>query len=213
MKIHINNIQPEMISNLDFESSDLWDKDAVIDGNGITVVRAASGTGKSTFVSYLTGQRNDYRGQILFDEKDINRLTINDWAELRKNRISTVFQTLKLFENLTVLDNILVKNELTDFYQLEEIEHFMGVLGIQEQKNQICKTLSMGQKQRVAIIRALCQPTECFILDEPFSHLDPQNTEIALQLILDEASKQKAGIILTTLDDIYNLKEAKVFNL
>jgi putative ABC transport system ATP-binding protein len=59
----------------------------------------------------------------------------------------------------------------------------------------------MGQQQRVAIVRALCQPFEFLILDEPFSHLDDRNSKISLELIAHEASQQNAGFVLTSLDD------------
>jgi putative ABC transport system ATP-binding protein len=78
-------------------------------------------------------------------------------------------------------------------------------LGMSAQLNQKTKTLSYGQKQRLAIIRALCQPFEFLLLDEPFSHLDNTNINIAWQLIQTEAKKQNAGIILTSLGNNYQL--------
>ena len=58
----------------------------------------------------------------------------------------------------------------------------------------------MGQQQRVAIIRALLQPFECIVLDEPFSHLDKENAGKCMQLIQERCNEQNAGCILTTLD-------------
>ena len=60
----------------------------------------------------------------------------------------------------------------------------------------------MGQKQRIAIIRALCQPFEWLVLDEPFSHLDEKNTEICFEIIKQRCENLKSGFILTSLDPI-----------
>ena len=64
----------------------------------------------------------------------------------------------------------------------------------------------MGQQQRVAIIRALAQPFEWILLDEPFSHLDEENTQKCLTLIHQRCDEQRAGFILTTLGDDHGTK-------
>ena len=67
-----------------------------------------------------------------------------------------------------------------------------------------CQTLSYGQQQRVAIVRALCQPFEWLLLDEPFSHLDEQNSTIALELIQEVCAAHNAGLIVTSLGSAQN---------
>ena len=74
-------------------------------------------------------------------------------------------------------------------------------MGIDHLLQQSCATLSYGQRQRVAIIRALCQPFDFLLLDEPFSHLDEANTEAAFQLIEQVCAEQKAGFILVSLGE------------
>jgi ABC-type Mn2+/Zn2+ transport system ATPase subunit len=74
-------------------------------------------------------------------------------------------------------------------------------LEIDNKWNQVCGLLSMGQQQRVAIIRALCQPFEWLILDEPFSHLDEVNTQRCLKLINEQTDAMQAGFVLTSLGD------------
>jgi ABC-type lipoprotein export system ATPase subunit len=77
-------------------------------------------------------------------------------------------------------------------------------LEIDNKWEQQCGLLSMGQQQRVAIVRALLQPFEWLILDEPFSHLDTENSQRALDLINKRSDELKAGFVLTTLGDDYN---------
>ena len=84
-------------------------------------------------------------------------MRLNDWINLRKNKISVVFQDLQLLGDLTVIENLTLKNELTNHKTLSEIESMLTKLGIGEKKHQSCKTLSLGQQQRVAIIRSVLQ--------------------------------------------------------
>jgi len=70
----------------------------------------------------------------------------------------------------------------------------------------MCKHMSFGEQQRVAIIRSLCQPFEYLLMDEPFSHLDKGNIKIACELIRDKCVKNNAGLILTTLGEHYELE-------
>jgi putative ABC transport system ATP-binding protein len=102
---------------------------------------------------------------------------------------------------LTAFENIEIKNQLTLALSRNEIEHLFDKVGLADKRNQLTGTLSMGQKQRVAIIRALCQPFEWLILDEPFSHLDYQNSSVCFEIIRDRCDKINAGIILTSLDE------------
>ena len=88
---------------------------------------------------------------------------------------------------------------------LETITEWATLLGVETKLNQPISQLSFGQMQRVAILRALNRPFNWIVLDEPFSHLDQTNANIALNLIQKVAAQQNAGIIITALDDRYAL--------
>ena len=75
------------------------------------------------------------------------------------------------------------------------------------------ETLSLGQKQRVSIIRSLCQPFDFLLLDEPFSHLDEDNIRILTNIINEELENQNSGLILTTLNNEYLFQYDKILNL
>jgi putative ABC transport system ATP-binding protein len=131
--------------------------------------------------------------------------SIGDWTRLRQETFSIVFQNLRLFPQLTGLENILVKNDLTKTRSQQEIEKMAIQLGVFDILNQKAGTMSYGQRQRIAIIRALCQPFSFLLLDEPFSHLDDENIKIACQLIEQVVAENQASILLVSLGDDYYL--------
>lgn len=167
------------------------------------LITAPSGKGKSTLLHLLYGLRQDYEGSIKLDNQDIKTLKADDWANIRQKKLSIVFQDLRLFLNLTAKENILLKSRLTNTPSVSEIEAMCEQLGIASVLNQTCETLSYGQRQRVAIIRALCQPFDMLLLDELFSNLDTDNIKIATQLINTACDANGAGFILVSLGDEY----------
>ena len=124
-----------------------------------------------------------------------------------------LFRSLRLFEELTALENIQIKNKLTKFKSKKDITNMLERLGIADKTNIPIKALSFGQRQRVAFIRALCQPYQFILLDEPISHLDVENSKELAKLLLEEASGQGAGIIVTSLGHQLDLPYSNYFNL
>ena len=183
--------------------SNIWETDCRLEKGKKYLVTAPSGKGKSTFLHILYGLRKDYVGTVELDAKKLSELTINAWADLRKDNLAIVFQDLRLFPKLSAMDNILIKANLHSLKTEEDILIMAQQLGIDHLLNQNCATLSYGQRQRVAIIRALCQPFDFLFLDEPFSHLDEANTEAAFQLIEKVCAEQEAGFILVSLGDTF----------
>ncbi|MCB0520006.1 MAG: ATP-binding cassette domain-containing protein [Lewinellaceae bacterium] len=167
------------------------------------LVIAPSGKGKSTLLHILYGLRNDYEGNVSIGHKNIRQFTPDEWAELRQSKLAIVFQDLRLFPQLTARDNILLKASLTNVVSENEIKEMAARLGVDDVLNQVAETLSYGQRQRIAIIRALCQPFEYLLLDESFSHLDEANMEKASKLMEEVCKKQAAGKILVSLGERY----------
>lgn len=167
---------------------------------------APSGRGKSTLLHLIYGLRTDYEGQVTFDGKNIRDFNPEAWADFRQKKLSIVFQDIRLFPNLTVLENVVLKTKLTGAKSEVEINELAQKLGIAELLKKECHALSYGQQQRVAILRALCQPFEFLLLDEPFSHLDDKNVRIACEIIQKECAAQGAGIILASLGEKFYFK-------
>lgn len=193
--------------------SDIWNRDIVLERGKKYLVRAASGTGKSSLCSYLYGQRGDYRGSILFDSIDANTFSTAQWFDVRQHNISILFQDLKLFGELTALQNVEIKNNITHHRDITQVIAWFEELGIGDKLNTRIDRMSYGQQQRVALIRALCQPYDFLLLDEPISHLDDENSDIMRNIILREADKCGAAIIATSIGKHMNIDYDQCLNL
>ncbi len=118
-----------------------------------------------------------------------------------------------MFPNLTVKENLLLKNSLTDYYEEKQLLEFVQKVQLEDKWEKHCGILSMGQQQRIAIIRSFLQPFEWLFLDEPFSHLDELNSTICLNLIDEEVSKRNAGFILASLGNKHGFTYDKQLKL
>ena len=201
MEIILNNIMPSPLSSIQHSKESIWGNFIELKAGKHILLNASSGKGKSTFTSTMIGLRNDYTGSITFDGLDIKTFTPDDWTTIRQSKISVIYQDLQLFPDLTVAENLILKNNLTNSYSENEIKSMLSKLGIEDKWEQKCGLLSMGQQQRVAIIRGLLQTFEWLIMDEPFSHLDTENTLLCLELINKRCKELNAGFVLTTLGD------------
>lgn len=181
------------------QQSDVWQSRCSFVRPQRYIVEAASGTGKSSMCSFIYGNRSDYDGTILFDDTDIRSYGIGDWCELRRRHLALLPQEMRLFPEISVRENILLKNRLTDYHSEQEIKALLEQFGILEKYDAPAGLLSIGQQQRVAIVRAICQPFDFLLLDEPVSHLDRENNLIAAHMLTDAAHARDAAIIATSV--------------
>lgn len=186
-------------------ASQIWLQEVTFTRPAVFMIEAESGTGKSSLCHYLYGCRGDYSGRILFDGKDITGFSIDRWCELRTRALAYLPQEMNLFPELTVWENIAIKNRLTSHKSDRWIEQALERLEIATKAHTRAALLSVGQQQRVAIIRALCQPFDFLLIDEPVSHLDARNNTIAATLIREEAEANGATVIATSVGNKINL--------
>ena len=203
-QIALHNTQPRVFAGQDGIHSDVWQQDIALERGKHYLISAESGTGKSSLCSYIYGYRQDYSGVIAFDGQDIRTLTIAQWCDFRQRHIAYLPQDMRLFSELTAMENVELKNSLTGFKSRDEICRLFDAMGIADKMDSLAGKLSIGQQQRVAIIRTLCQPCDFILLDEPVSHLDEENNRIVADLITQEADHQGAGLIATSVG--YHLK-------
>ncbi len=211
--IRLHNVIPEIFASREDLRSDIWLSDFSFERGKRYLIEAESGTGKSSLCSYLFGQRGDYCGEILFDGEDIRKLSVGDWSRLRRDSMGILFQDLKLFDELTALENVELKNRLTKMQSRATILSWFEELGIADKVDERIGRMSYGQQQRVALIRALCQPLDFLLLDEPISHLDDRNSEVMRDIILRETERQGAAIIATSIGKHMDLNYDKVVRL
>lgn len=198
--IHLKRLLPSVFAQRTDVVSDLWLQENIcLERGKAYLIEANSGTGKSSLCSYIIGHRTDYEGNILFDEQDAQSLSARAWTRLRRRSLSLLWQDLRLFPELTAWENVQVKNRLTHHCRRQLVEGWFDRLGMAGKRTTRAGQLSYGQQQRVAFIRMLCQPTQFFLLDEPISHLDDANAQLMADILAEEASRQGAGIIVTSI--------------
>lgn len=200
--ISIQNLLPHPLKEQGINpESEIWKSDLEFEKGKNYLVLAPSGKGKSTLLHIIYGLRKDFDGQVLVNSKSIKKYQSDELAEIRQHQLSIVFQDLRLFEQLTALENIQLKSNLKNHKTETEIEAMAKRLGVDNLLKKPCGTLSFGQRQRIAIIRSLCQPFDFLMLDEPFSHLDEDNIKAATQLIQEECDQQNSGLIIVSLGE------------
>ncbi len=213
MKFFLKNIIPAPLIDEDLSASEIWGKEIELECSQRYFLSSGSGKGKSTLLNILYGLRKDYEGIVFAEQRKLKDFSMDDWAEWRSSKLAYLPQNLQLINHLTVYENLVLKNQLTDSYSSEEIHSFLDKLGITELKDRMVSTLSIGQQQRVALIRSLLQPFDFLLLDEPFSNLDEDNIQKALDLVHAICKQQNAGYLIATLGYDYGIKTNKMLLL
>lgn len=212
-KIVLSKALPAVFAGREDTGSQIWLRDVTFEKGKKYLISAESGTGKSSLCSYIYGYRNDYSGAIRFDDADISAYGVEQWCNVRCRHLAYLPQELRLFPELTALENVALKNDITGYKDNKSIARMFERLGIADKMDSLVAKMSIGQQQRVAIIRTLCQPYDFILLDEPVSHLDGANNAIVAEMVSAEAEAQGAGIITTsvgndvkiTVDEEYKL--------
>lgn len=207
------SVLPDVFAGIETLSSEIWSRNVTFEKGKSYLVEADSGCGKSTFCSYILGYRRDYSGQICFESKDVRSLSVSDWTSLRRSTLSYMFQELRLFPELTAYENVAIKNNLTGFKSRQQIEEWFDILGISDKLHSKVGQMSFGQQQRVALMRALVQPFDFLLADEPVSHLDDRNSHIMGEILMREVKAQGAGVIITSIGKQIDLEYDKIFRL
>ena len=132
----------------------------VLNSGEQVLVQGPSGVGKTLLLHLLYGLRKDYEGKIYWGTYNMHEINAVQLSQLRAASLSIVFQDIRLFDELTVWENVEVKRSLTDTVPAYDAEKWLERLGMKEKMDVKADTLSGGERQRVAIVRALVQPFE-----------------------------------------------------
>jgi putative ABC transport system ATP-binding protein len=180
-------------------NSEIWGRMVEFKKGRSYRVKAPSGSGKSSLVLFLTGLNAKYTGEIRFQGEELRKLSGKVQSNFLSRQIAVVFQDLRLIPRLNLMENLLLKANLSH-WPAEEIIDLLRYFDLEESRYKKVGELSQGEMQRLAIIRCLCQEFEFLLLDEPFSHLDEEWKRKGWDLLKKKQKLSGAGIIYTSLD-------------
>lgn len=166
---------------------------------GLFAICGASGCGKTTLLNSLSTLL-DIDGDLLLDGTNYNKIGEKEKNEIRNNKIGFVFQDYKLFEFDSVKDNLLLaldmKTNEDSQVKNKRIKDLLKIVGLKNKENELVSNLSGGEKQRIALCRALINSPKVLLADEPTGNLDNENSEIVMNLLL-RASKTSLVIMVS----------------
>lgn len=172
-----------------------------VHANEFVAVLGKSGSGKSTLFHVLGGLIIPDEGEVILDGKNIFKMKKKEFINFRRLNIGYVFQDFKLVPEFSVVDNILfpvdLDHEKIDSFYLELL---MKELDIVHLRDRLVKTLSGGEKQRIAIARALINKPELVLADEPTGNLDSYNTELVMKLFVHLKKMFNLTLMIATHD-------------
>jgi len=181
------------IDNLSFEQGS---KSAII---------GTSGFGKTTMLNIIAGIITPQEGTVKVNDQIINKLEDSERRNFRIQRIGFIFQDFKLIPYLNVMDNILLPYRINSSISMnnETLQSAVSIaeeLGIKDKMKKYPSKLSQGERQRVAICRALLNRPSLILADEPTGNLDPENKKKIMDILFDSVEKFKATLITVTHD-------------
>lgn len=212
-EITLLDLLPQVFAREEIPHSEVWHTTVELRRDEKYLIESASGGGKSSLASFIVGARQDYEGVIKFNGENIRSFSIDQWQEIRRRHIAYLPQELALFPELSAFDNIMLKAQLTDDFDNSRIKILLERLGIEARRDYPVGKLSIGQQQRVALIRCLCQPFDFILLDEPVSHLDDDNNRVAAQIVEEEAMRRNASIITFSVGNPLLINDPVKLNL
>ena len=197
------------IQNLTFRYQhspfDLKIPDLAISAGQATAIVGPSGSGKTTLLHLMAGILTPVQGRIQIGQTPVSELSDSGRRNFRLSNIGLIFQDFELIEYLTVLDNVLLpcrigklQENLTDARRqaINLLEH----AGLKAHLAKSVTRLSQGERQRVAICRALVTRPPLLLADEPTGNLDPTTTQQIMDLLLASVSRQNSTLVMVTHD-------------
>ncbi len=199
MLIEVKNLKKDFI-NEDVVTSVLKGVTFNINKGEFVSIMGPSGSGKSTLMHILSFLDKPTSGEYYFEEREVIKLSDDDLASMRSNKVGFIFQSFNLLGSLTVLENVILPLTYVNISQEERISRAKKLLdqvGLSHRLNYSPSKLSGGEKQRVAIARALVNNPEVIFADEPTGNLDSKSGAQVMK-ILQELNKKGNTIILVT---------------
>lgn len=201
-----NNIKQTIINNLDL---DIYEND-------FTIIMGSSGAGKSTLMYSLSGMDTPTSGSIIFNGKEITKMSDDELAIFRRQNCGFVFQQVYMLDKMSLLDNVLTAGLLINNNKKEVIKRAkelfnkvnLDEITIRKSVNQV----SGGEAQRAGIVRAAINKPICLFADEPTGALNSENSKAVLD-VLTSLNNDNQSIIMVTHDKKSALRGNRIIYL
>jgi putative ABC transport system ATP-binding protein len=171
-----------------------------LDAGTRTLVHGPSGSGKSTLFQILGLLAPPDEGELLVAGTDVSEAAGRTRARLRRTHVGLVFQEFRLIPDLTAWENAKLPQEHAGREDTDWMAELFDVLGVAELRDQYPRTLSGGEKQRIAIARALANRPAVVLADEPTGQLDPETASQVLDLLLDVQRETDSALAMISHD-------------
>ena len=169
------------------------------DKKGFVFINGISGSGKTTLMNIISGLDHSTSGKVYYDAQEMQIADENKWSWYRNTQIGIVFQNYNLIEDISVRDNLLIPLKIQKIPEAEyakRIEDILVYVGLQGYEDRKVCDLSAGQRQRIAIARAIIKKPKVLLADEATGNLDQKNTENILNLF-NKISKNCLVILIS----------------
>ena len=167
----------------------------------ILVLMGPSGSGKSTLLNILGTLDSDFSGSLIIDELYISNTV--DITSIRRKKLGFIFQFNHLLPEFTILENLLIPQMITENYSnvpQNAAKEMLKLIGLKERMNHYPNEISGGERQRVAVVRAMINTPSIILADEPTGNLDRDNSQKMLKLMVKLKVKYKQTFIIATHD-------------
>ena len=166
------------------------------------LILGQSGCGKTTLLHLLSGLLKPNSGDVDIENEDISKMSGARLDNFRGANIGIVFQTPHFIEALTVKENLTLTQTLAGKSKdVDKVKSLLADLGVESKLNSTLHALSVGEKQRVSIARALVNSPALILADEPTSALDNKNCDAVLKLVREQAKKHNSTLLIVTHDN------------
>ena len=194
--------------------------DLEIEPQGFVAIVGPSGSGKTTLLGLLAGLDRPSAGSVTLDGQDLNRLTEDQRARLRAEKVGFVFQTFQLIPTLTALENVLVPIELRGETRdggsaraEQRATRLLTRVGLADRLEHYPAQLSGGEQQRVALARAFAGDPKILFADEPTGNLDADTGRAVIDLLVELNREARTTLVLVTHDQELARRARRVVRL
>jgi len=179
-------------------------------------IMGPSGSGKTTLLSLIGALSKPDQGEILFDGIDITKLTEDQRADIRRDKIGFIFQLFNLIPTLTAVENVeipMIAKKINKKRRREKALQLLKLVGLEERANHLPDQLSGGEMQRVAIARALANDPLIILADEPTGNLDSKTGVMIIELLISLVKERNGILIVATHDPLISGKLEHIIRL